>query len=150
VPSAAIIADLLAKECDFLSIGTNDLVQYALAVDRTNNALSKLYTPTHPGVLRLIKLVVSEANHHGIPGAVCGEAAADPRFAILLVGLGVHELSVALPSLPFVNNAIRNTSIVSASQLAEKALTLSSAHEVEELITREYQQTVPEDCFYNW
>lgn len=149
VPSAAIIADLLAKECDFLSIGTNDLVQYSLAVDRSNDSLSKLYTPTHPGVLRLIRLVVSEANHHGIPVTVCGEVAADPRFSPLLLGLGVHELSVASRYLPSVKNAIRSTSIVAASKLAEKALTLSSAYEVEELITREYRKNVPEDCFYN-
>ena len=95
VPSAAIIADLLAKECDFLSIGTNDLVQYSLAVDRSNNTLSHLYMPTHPSVLRLIKMVVSEANHQHIPVTVCGEVAADPRFTQLLLGLGVHELSVA-------------------------------------------------------
>ncbi|MEI8366124.1 MAG: phosphoenolpyruvate--protein phosphotransferase [Parachlamydiaceae bacterium] len=149
VPSAAITADLLAKECDFLSIGTNDLVQYALAVDRSNDALSHLYTPTHPGILRLIRLVVSEANHHNIPVTVCGEVAADPRFTPLLLGLGVHELSVASRYLPVIKNAIRNTSIVTASKLAEQALSLSSAAAVEELITNEYRRSVPEDCFYN-
>lgn len=149
VPSAAIIADLLAKECDFLSIGTNDLVQYALAVDRTNNALSDLYTPAHPSVLRLIKLIVNEANHQGIPVSVCGEVAADPRFAPLLLGLGVHELSVAPRYMPIVKNAIRHTSIVAASKLAEQVLKLSSSVEIEELLTREYRQNVPEDCFYN-
>lgn len=149
VPSAAMIADILAKECDFLSIGTNDLVQYTLAVDRSNNALSHLYAPTHPSMLRLIRLIVSEANHHRIQVTVCGEVAADPRFAPLLLGLGVHELSVASRYLPIVKNAIRNTSIVSASKLAEEALLLSSAAEVEALITREYRRSVPEDCFYN-
>lgn len=149
VPSAAIIADLLAKECDFLSIGTNDLVQYSLAVDRTNNALSDLYTPTHPSVIRLIKLVVNEANHRGIPVSVCGEVAADPRFTPLLLGLGIHELSVASRYLPIIKNAIRNTSIVAASKLAERILKLSSADEIEDLLTREYRQNVPEDCFYN-
>lgn len=149
VPSAAIIADLLAKECDFLSIGTNDLVQYTLAVDRSNNALNDLYTPTHPSVLRLIRLIVREANQHGIPVAVCGEVAADPRFAPLLLGLGVHELSVASRYLPTIKNVIRNTSIVSASKLADQALSLSSAAEIEELINREYRKNVPEDCFYN-
>ena len=149
VPSAAIIADLLAKECDFLSIGTNDLVQYSLAVDRGNHALSNIYNPTHPSVIRLIKLVVSEANHHGIPVAICGEVAADPRFTPLLLGLGVHELSVASRYIPIVKNAIRNTSIVAASKLAEKALELSSAAEVEQLLTSEYRLNVPEDCFYN-
>lgn len=149
VPSAALIADLLAKECDFLSIGTNDLVQYSLAVDRSNQALSDLYTPTHPSILRLIRLVVSEANHHGIPVAVCGEVAADPRFTPLLLGLGVHELSVASRYLPIVKNAVRNTSIVAATKLAEQALKLDSASSIEELLTLEYRQNVPEDCFYN-
>lgn len=149
VPSAAIIADLLAKECDFFSIGTNDLVQYTLAVDRTNNALSNVYMPTHPSVIRLIKLVISEANHHGIPVSICGEVAADPRFTPLLLGLGVHELSVAPRYLTAIKNAIRNTSIVEASKLVEEVLTLSSATEIEMILNREYRLNVPEDCFYN-
>jgi len=149
VPSAAIIADLLAQECDFLSIGTNDLVQYALAVDRSNSALSHLYTTTHPSVIRLIKLVVSEANYHGIPVSICGEVAADPRFTPLLLGLGIHELSVASRYLPVVKNAIRNISIVAASKMVEEAMKLSSAAEIEALFTQEYFKNVPEDCFYN-
>lgn len=149
VPSAAVIADLLAKECDFLSIGTNDLVQYALAVDRSNHVLSALYAPTHPSVIRLIRLIVNEANHHGIPVTVCGEVAADPRFTPLLLGLGVHELSVTPRHIPIIKNAIRNTSIVLASKLADKALELSSAEEIEELLMKEYRRNVPEDCIYN-
>jgi phosphotransferase system enzyme I (PtsI) len=150
VPSAAIIADLLAKECDFLSIGTNDLVQYSLAVDRGNHAMSNLYTPTHPSVIRLIKLVVAEANHQGIPVSVCGEVAADPRFTPLLLGLGIHELSVASRYIPLVKNAIRNISIVAASQLAGKALTLSTAQEIQDLLNREYKRTSPEEPFLNF
>lgn len=149
VPSAAMIVDFLARECDFMSIGTNDLVQYALAVDRGNNAMMSLYTPTHPGVLRLIKLVVTEANHHGKRVSVCGEVAADPRFAVLLLGLGVHELSVASRYIPIVKNAVRCTGIIAATKLAELALQLSSAKEIEELITEEYRRSVPEDRFYN-
>jgi phosphotransferase system enzyme I (PtsI) len=149
VPSAAIIADLLAKECDFLSIGTNDLVQYALAVDRSNSALSDLYAPTHPSVIRLIRLVVNEANHRGIPVTICGEIAADPRFTQLLIGLGVHELSVAARYLPVIKNAIRSTSVVSATKLAEQVLLLSSSEEIEKLLNTEYKRNVPEDCFYN-
>jgi phosphoenolpyruvate-protein phosphotransferase (PTS system enzyme I) len=149
VPSAAIISDLLAKECDFLSIGTNDLVQYALAVDRDNPMMSNLYTPTHPCVIRLIKLVVSEANRHGIPVTVCGEVASDPRFTPLLLGLGVHELSVASRFIPIVKNAIRNTSILGASQLAERIMKLSSAAEIDKLLNEEYKTHAPEDCFYN-
>lgn len=144
VPSAAIIADLLAKECDFLSIGTNDLVQYALAVDRGNHAMTSLYTPTHPSVIRLIKLIVHEANHYGIPVTVCGEVAADPRFTPLLLGLGVHELSVSTRYIPTVKHAIRNASIISATRLAEKALSLSTAREIQSLLDKEYQSTFPE------
>lgn len=134
VPSAAIISDLLARECDFLSIGTNDLVQYALAVDRDNHSLRGLYSPTDPSVLRLIKLVVAEANEQGIPVAVCGEVAADPRFTPLLIGLGVHELSVASRYLPIVKNVIRSISIIDAHHLAEHALALGTAHEVSLLL----------------
>lgn len=149
VPSAAIIADLIAEECDFLSIGTNDLVQYALAVDRSSNAMQSFYTPTHPGVIRLIKLVVAEANQRGIPVSLCGEIAADPRFTPLLLGLGVHELSLASRYIPIIKNAIRNTSIVAASHLAEKVLALSTAEEVMEVLTEEYRASVPEDsAFY--
>lgn len=149
VPSAAIISDLLAKNCDFLSIGTNDLIQYALAVDRGNHSMSSLYTPTHPSVIRLIKLIVHEANIQGIPVTVCGEIAADPRFTPLLLGLGVHELSVACRYLPIVKNAIRNISIIEAHKLAEKALSLSTAYEIQLLINEEYKQNVPDDVFYN-
>jgi phosphotransferase system enzyme I (PtsI) len=141
---------LLAKECDFLSIGTNDLVQYALAVDRSNHAMSSLYTPTHPSVIRLIKLIINEANHHGIPVTICGEVAADPRFTPLLLGLGVHELSVTTRFIPTVKHAIRNTSIVAASQLAEAVLGLTTAADVQDLLSKEYQKNVPEDSFYNY
>lgn len=149
VPSAAIIADLLAKECDYLSIGTNDLVQYALAVDRGNHAMRALYTPTHPSMIRLIKHIVHQANQHNVPVTMCGEVAADPRFVPLLLGLGVHELSVATRYIPAVKNAIRNTSIITANRLAEKVLALSTAAEIQELLAKEYQANVPEDCFYN-
>src|SRR5262249_50723458 len=135
--------------CDFLSIGTNDLVQYALAVDRGNHAVNSLYNPNHPSVLRLIKIVVNEANLCGIPVTVCGEIASDPRFTPLLLGLGVHELSVASRYLPIVKNAIRNTSIVAANWLADRALSLNTAKEIEELLNAEYRKTAPDDCFYN-
>lgn len=144
VPSAAIIADLLAKECDFLSIGTNDLVQYSLAVDRGNHSLSELYTPSHPSVIRLIKMVVSEANHHGIPVCICGEVASDPRYTALLLGLGVCELSVATRYIPMVKNAIRNTSIVEASQLAEEVLQMPTADQIQKFLDSHYEETHPE------
>lgn len=148
VPSAAIIADLLAEECDFLSIGTNDLVQYSLAVDRGNHSVSNLYTPAHPSIIRLIRLVVHEANQAGIPVAVCGEIAADPRFTPLLLGLGVHELSVAPRHIPVIKSAIRSASIIEATVLAERVMTLSSASEIQSLLDQEYERLAPNDCFY--
>lgn len=150
VPSAAMIADLLAKECDFLSIGTNDLVQYALAIDRGSQEMGGLFTPIHPSVIRMIKMIVQEANHHGISVTLCGEMAADSRFTPLLLGLGVHELSVATRYIPTVKHAIRNTSIIEATQLAEKILSLATAGEIQDLIAQEYKKNVPDDCFYNW
>ncbi|HRD55044.1 MAG TPA: phosphoenolpyruvate--protein phosphotransferase [Parachlamydiaceae bacterium] len=149
VPSAAIISDLLAKECDFLSIGTNDLVQYALAVDRSNHSLNNLYAPTHPSVLRLIKLIVQEADKQEIPVTVCGEIAADPLFTALLLGLGVHGLSVAARYIPIIKNAVRSTSLQAAKKLATKALSLRTAAEIEALLTKEYQKSVPDDTYYN-
>jgi phosphotransferase system enzyme I (PtsI) len=149
VPSAALIADHFAKECDFLSIGTNDLVQYSLAIDRSDHASSEFYEPTDPSVIRLIKLITSEANQEKVPVTVCGEIASDPRFTPLLLGLGVQELSVAPRYLPLIKNAIRNTSIVHAVQLAEKALHLTTAQEILQLLIQEYQRNVPQDLFYN-
>lgn len=149
VPSAAIIADLLARECDFLSIGTNDLVQYALAVDRGNQAMHRLYTPAHPSIIRMIKLIIQEANHQGIPVSICGEVAADPRFTPLLLGLGIHELSVAGRYIPTVKHAVRNTSIIAANLLAEAVLKLTTAGEIQELLTQDYKKNVPDDAFYN-
>ncbi len=149
VPSAALIADVLAQECDFLSIGTNDLVQYALAVDRSNDAMSGHYAPTHPGVLRLMKFVVAQANQHGISVSLCGEMAADPRLTALLIGLGLTELSVASRHIPLIKHVIRRTSIVEARHLANQALALADAGEVLSFLSNEYRRTAPEDVLYN-
>lgn len=149
VPSAAIVADLIAKECDFLSIGTNDLVQYSLAVDRRNHSPHQIHASTDPSVLRMIKLIISEANHQEIPVAVCGEVAADPRFTALLLGLGVHELSVAPRFLPSIREAVRRCCIVESCALAEKALTLTNAKDIQELLSEEYQKNSPDDQLYN-
>ncbi len=149
VPSAVVIADLLAKECDFLSIGTNDLVQYSLAVDRGNHSMNDHLTATDPSVIRMIKLIVTEGNHYGIPVSLCGELASDPRFTSLLMGLGVHELSVTPRYIPVIKNVIRNTSIVSASVIAEQALSMSHPEEILALLTQDYRKKAPEDRFYN-
>lgn len=149
VPSAALVADHFAVECDFLSIGTNDLVQYSLAIDRSDQMLSEFYEPTDPSVLRLIKLIASEANSLNVPVSVCGEIASDPRFTPLLLGLGIQELSVAPRYLPLVKNAIRSISIVDAVDLSEKALNLKTSQEVLHLLVQEYKKNVPHDLFYN-
>ncbi len=149
VPSAALIADHFAKECDFLSIGTNDLVQYSLAVDRRDNLLNEFYEPTDPSVIRLMRIITQEANKACIPVSVCGEIASDPRFTALLLGLGIQELSVAPHHLPIIKNAVRNTSIIDAVNLVEKALTLLTAKEIMSLLVEEYKKTVPHDLFYN-
>lgn len=149
VPSAALIADHFARECDFLSIGTNDLVQYSLAVDRRDNLLNQFYEPTDPSVIRMIRMITHEANKACIPVSVCGEIASDPRFTALLLGLGVQELSVAPRYLPLIKNTIRCTSIVDAIHLANKALSLLTAQEILSMLSEAYQKIVPSDLFYN-
>lgn len=149
VPSAAMIIDHFAKECDFFSIGTNDLIQYALAIDRGDQSLSEFHEPTDPSLIRLISLIVNEANKARIPVSVCGEMASDPRFTALLLGLGIQELSVAPPYLPVIKNVIRKTSIVDAIHLSEKVLELKTSREILFLLTDYYRQTVPDDLFYN-
>ncbi len=140
VPSAAMTCDVLAKECDFLSIGTNDLVQYTLAVDRGNQAMSYLYEPTHPSVIRLMKMTIVEGHRQGIPISVCGEIAADPRFTPLLLGLGVQELSVASRYIPTIRQAIRRISIVEATQLADHVLTLPTAEVISDCLSAYYHE----------
>lgn len=149
VPSAALNADHFVKECDFLSIGTNDLTQYSLAIDRSEQLAHESLEPSDPSILRLIKFITSEANIEGIPVTVCGEVASDPRFTPLLLGLGVQELSVTPRCLPIIKNAIRNTSIVEAVQLADKILNLKTAQEVIAILNEEYQKTSPQDLYYN-
>ena len=148
VPSALNVNHFV-KECDFLSIGTNDLVQYSLAVDRQKHQPVDLYIHADPSLVKLIKFITDQANQSHIPVTICGEIAADPRFTPLLLGLGIQELSVAPRYLPLIKNAIRSTSIIEAVDLAEKALTMSSAKEIMELLIENYQKNVPHDLLYN-
>jgi len=145
VPSAAMISDHLAKECDFIAIGTNDLVQYLLAVDRSNQAVNQLYTPMHPALIRMIKLIVGQAGEHGVPVGVCGEIAGDPRFTPLLIGLGVSELSVSLRNLPLIKKVIRHISVVDCHSLVEKVERLSSPAEIQDLLNQEFQVLFPDE-----
>ncbi|MGO8678646.1 MAG: phosphoenolpyruvate--protein phosphotransferase [Limisphaerales bacterium] len=129
-PSAALVSDSLAKRLKFFSIGTNDLIQYALAVDRMNEKIAHLYEPTHPAILQLIKITVEAAHNHRIWVSVCGEMAGDPVLAPLLLGLGVDELSVAAPLVPPVKFIIRRLKLTEARDLAEFALKCESAAEI--------------------
>jgi phosphoenolpyruvate-protein phosphotransferase (PTS system enzyme I) len=122
VPAAALAADALAAEADFFSIGTNDLIQYTLAIDRTDEQVAYLYTPLHPGVLRLIQFAVEAAERRGIPVGVCGEMAGDPRYSALLLGLGLRELSMAPRSIPRVKQRIRSLDMVAATRRARAIL----------------------------
>ena len=131
LPSAALTADLLALEADFFSIGTNDLIQYTLAVDRTDDRVSRLYEPLHPAIIRAIRLVVRAGRHARIPVAVCGEMAADPVVLTLLVGLGLREFSMAPTAIPLAKRVIRELRAADARIAAGRALRGRTAAEVE-------------------
>jgi len=132
VPSAALTCDILAKEVSFFSIGTNDLIQYSLAVDRSNEKVAYLYEPSHPAVLRLIKAVIDAGHEANIWVGMCGEMAGDPSFVVLLLGMGLDEFSVSTVVVPEIKRVIRAITFKEAQEMAHKALTLSSAKEVEE------------------
>lgn len=135
VPSAVIMANELAKECDFFSIGTNDLVQYTLAVDRGNENVAQLYTAYHPAVLRMVRSTVQAAHAAGIPVALCGELAGDPLATLLLVGLDLDELSVSPVVLPEIKKIIRSTNYKMAQDVAEQVFQYNTAGDVENHIT---------------
>ena len=130
IPSAVLTADALAKQVKFFSVGTNDLIQYSLAVDRLNERIAHLYEPTHPAIVRLIKATVDAARRYGIWVGVCGEMAGDPALVPLLLGLGVDELSAAVSVVPQVKFLIRRLKMSDAKELAEFALNCASGAEI--------------------
>jgi len=130
IPSAAATVDLLQKQCRFFSIGTNDLIQYMLAIDRGNDRIAHLYEPAHPAVIRTLKKIVDDAHGLGVPVGVCGEMAGDPLYAALLLGLGVDSLSMAPPSIPAVRFLVRAMRMADARQLAQEALAMGSAKDI--------------------
>lgn len=148
IPSAVMVADDLAKRAKFFSIGTNDLIQYSLAVDRMNERIAHLYQPTHPAILNLIRLTVEAAERNGIWAGVCGEMAHDPALVPLLLGLGIKELSVATPSIPNIKYLIRNLDLNEAKELAAEALKLESSAEILERSTAMARRIAP-DLFKN-
>ncbi len=135
VPSSALLADVLAQEADFLSIGTNDLIQYVMAADRNNPHVHELYFPVHPSVLRLIRIVVAAAERSHRPLTLCGESAADPRTIPILLGLGIRIFSVAGCHVGLVKDTLRKWTIIEACRRAEAALAASSASELKELLS---------------
>jgi phosphotransferase system enzyme I (PtsI) len=130
IPSAAMTSDILARKADFFSIGTNDLIQYTMAVDRGNEKVAYLHEPYHPAVLRLIQRTIENGKAAGIPVGMCGEMAADPALAVVLLGLGLDEFSMSSAAVPAVKRAIRSVSVDEARSVAQAAMALSSSAEV--------------------
>ena len=143
-PAAVMIADLLAREVDFFSIGSNDLIQYTLAVDRGNARISYLFEPMHPSVLRLIRNTVEAGHAHDIWVGMCGEVAGDPLYSVLLVGLGLDELSISAYMIPEVKRIIRSITYDEAKRLVRKAMTLSTANEIRRHVATMMHERFPE------
>ena len=144
VPAAVTLATLLAKEADFFSIGTNDLIQYTLAIDRGNKQVAGLYQPLHPAVLRMIQQVVEAGRSGGIPVAVCGEMAGDPLYLAILLGLGVDELSMNHMAIPMVKKVIRLINYMDAKQMASQAMDMVTVEEINEFAAQEMNRRFPE------
>ena len=140
------MADHLAKEVDFFSIGTNDLIQYTLAVDRTNETVAELYSAADPSVLRLIAMVVEAARKHGIAATVCGTMGGEPLYTMLLLGLGIRQLSMPPHQLPEIKRVIRGIRLEDAEDLAAEALSRHTAHEVAELLEAALRRALPEQA----
>ena len=145
VPSAVTISDILAKEVDYFSIGTNDLIQYSLAIDRVNESVTHLYEPLHPAILRLVKTVVKAAHQAGIRVAMCGEMAGEPLYVPILVGLELDDLSMNVLSIFRVKKILRAYTFRDCKDLVEKSLHLSTPEEIEELVRVSLRKKFPEE-----
>ena len=142
IPSAAVMADILAKEVNFFSIGTNDLIQYTLAVDRVNERVAHLYQPYNPAILRLIRDTIIAAHKNNIWVGLCGEMAADPMTAVILLGLGIDELSMGPIAIPEVKRVIRSVRLADAKRLTEEILQMGTAAEIKRLVAAYARQIV--------
>ena len=147
IPSAALVADLLAREVDFFSIGTNDLIQYALAIDRINEHVSYLYEPLHPAILRLIRKIVEGGHEAGIPVSMCGEMAGEPMYTYVLLGLGLDELSMNAASIPRVKRIVRKSVAYEAKEFSGSLLAHGTAEEIGKILRRKLEELFPEDRF---
>ncbi|MCA1829152.1 MAG: phosphoenolpyruvate--protein phosphotransferase [Myxococcales bacterium] len=143
-PAAALAADRLARECDFFSIGTNDLIQYSLAIDRGNRDVAYLYRPLHLGVLRLIQAAVDGARQAGIECAMCGEMAGDPAYALVLLALGIDTLSMNPSDIPPVKRVLRTANLADAKKMLEAAMAFSSHDEIERYVLEEMKKRFPQ------
>jgi phosphoenolpyruvate-protein phosphotransferase (PTS system enzyme I) len=144
VPSAAIVARQLAREVDFFSIGTNDLVQYTLAADRTNEYVASLYNPADPAVLKLVQMVVEAANLQGINVNVCGEMSGEPMYTLLLLGMGLRQLSVTPHNIPEIKKMIRSVTLAEASTVAAATLSLETARDTTNFLREQARRFLPE------
>jgi phosphotransferase system enzyme I (PtsI) len=147
IPSAAVVADLLAREVNFFSIGTNDLIQYALAIDRINEHVSYLYEPLHPAILRLIRRIVEAGHDAGIPVSMCGEMAGEPLYSYLLLGFGLDELSMTSTSIPRVKRILRKSVAFEAREFATSMLLHGTAHDIERGLRKKMEDLFPDETF---
>jgi len=131
IPSAVVVADLLARESDFFSVGTNDLIQYILAIDRSNEHLAYMYQPLHPAVLRSLRCVVEAARKAGIDACICGEMAGDPLYLPVLLGLGFNELSMGATSIPRVKRMLRHCTMEKSIYIADTCAGFATAAEAD-------------------
>jgi phosphotransferase system enzyme I (PtsI) len=148
IPSAALTGDLLAEEADFFSIGTNDLIQYSLAIDRVNKNVAYLYEPLHPGILRLLVQIIQAGHAKGISVSMCGEMASDPKYTILLLGMGLDQFSVNADALLKIKKIIRSVSFEEAQQIAQQALSYTTASETEAFIVGYMESHFPDVFSY--
>lgn len=144
IPSAALTCDILADEVDFFSIGTNDLIQYALAADRANEKIAYLYNPAHPAVLRLIQNVINTGHKNGLWVGMCGEMASDPAMVFLLLGLGLDEFSVSPLAVPQIKKVIRSVTLKEAKVIAQESLKLTSGKQIKKFVEDKIEKIMPE------
>ncbi len=144
VPSAAIISDKIAREVDFFSIGTNDLIQYTLALDRSNEHVSYLYEPLHPAILRLLHQIITNAQEAEIPVSICGEMAGEPLYTLILLGLGLDKLSMNAISIPHIKQIIRQSSFAEAREMLAESLQMETSADVEKFVAEEMTRRFPE------
>jgi phosphotransferase system enzyme I (PtsI) len=147
IPAAAIVADLLARETGFFSIGTNDLIQYSLAIDRVNEHVSYLYEPLHPAILRMIRRVVEAGHDAGIPVSMCGEMAGEPIYSYALLGLGLDELSMSAAGIPRVKRILRKSVAYEAKEFAGSLLLHATAAEIERALRKKVEDLFPDERF---